>query len=44
MLDFSKEDDDVSELSEFSSIHEEDIVYRYLLVKLLVRAGFRQRH
>ena len=25
MLDFSKEDDDVSELSEFSSIHEEDI-------------------
>ena len=26
MLDFSKEDDDVSELSEFSSIYEEDIV------------------
>ena len=43
MLDFSKEDDDVSELSEFSLIHE-DIVYRYLLVKLLVRAGFRHRH
>ena len=44
MLDFSKEHDDVSKLSEFSSIHEEDIVYRYLLVKLLVRVGFRQRH